>query len=85
LAGSPALGKREQFGPSSTASGDVDGGITVTRHVTEMYLSSAERLVLQSASCRLVVDRDGHEIAVVLNDKTPLLITFTSLLMTVRR
>lgn len=47
--------------------------------VTEMYLSSAERLVLQSASCRLMLDRDGHEIAVVLNSKTPLMMTFISL------
>jgi hypothetical protein len=81
---SPSPTKRGKLSKSRSVSDDVDNATCPPRHATEMYLSSAERLVLQSSACRLTVDRDGHEIAVVLSDKTPLMVTFSSLLMMVR-
>ena len=52
--------------------------------VTDMYLTPAERVVVQSASCRLAVDEKGREIAVLMDTKVPWMFTLLSISSAVR-
>ena len=49
-----------------------------------MHLTKAERVLLQSAACRIPIDNQGHEIAVLVETKLPLVYTLSALSFVVR-
>ena len=53
--------------------------------VTELGLTAAEKLVLHSAAARVPINAGGHEVALFLSTKVPLVATFTSLHLMVRQ
>jgi hypothetical protein len=52
---------------------------STTTKWTAMYMTLAERIILQTSACKMTVNTDGHEIAVLLDTKLPLLTTLTAL------
>ena len=87
----PALPPRVPFAPTTELALDPASNLAaVTTAVherphtyiakwTSMYLTLAERVILQTSACKMTVNTSGHEIAVLLDTKLPLLTTLTAL------